>query len=92
MANGGYDGPVTKVELYVSCTKLVNKDVFSKSDPFAVLYESKVVGSRQKGWIKLDKTEVIYDNLNPKVYTVETKLIMHYNLVLKYYSCNFRAT
>lgn len=62
MASGSYDGPVTKVELYVSCTKLVNMDAFSKSDPFAVLFEGK-----QKSWIKMDKTEVIYDNLDPKV-------------------------
>lgn len=60
-----YDGPVTKVELYVSCSDLVNKDVFSKSDPFAVLFETKP-GLGQRGWM-VGKTEVIYDNLNPKV-------------------------
>ena len=65
MAGANYDGPVTKVELYISCTDLVNKDVFSKSDPFAVLFETKP-GLGQKGWM-VDKTEVIYDNLNPKV-------------------------
>ena len=29
---------VTKVELYISCQGLKNKDVMSKSDPIAVLY------------------------------------------------------
>ena len=69
MAAGGYDVPVTKVELYISCTKLTNKDTFSKSDPFAVLFENKTGPrkSREAGWVQLDKTEVIYDNLNPKV-------------------------
>jgi len=62
MAGASYNGPVTKVELYVSCTELVNMDEFSKSDPFAVLFEGC-----GKSWNKMEKTEVIYDNLNPKV-------------------------
>jgi len=30
--------PVSKVELHVSCDKLLNKDVTSKSDPCCLLY------------------------------------------------------
>ena len=89
MASGGYEGPVTKVELYISCTKLVNKDTFSKSDPFAVLFENKG-GPRKSsdiGWIQLDKTEVIYDNLNPKVrpwiYKMHIKLMALHATICK---------
>jgi len=66
MASGNHDNLVSKVELYVSCTKLANMDMFSKSDPFAVLFEGRMIG-KQRSWIKVDKTEVIYDSCNPKV-------------------------
>ena len=61
-------GLVTKVELSFSCTDLLDMDVFSKSDPFIVLYTNTGYTSQSNaGWIKLGRTEVIYDNLNPKV-------------------------
>ena len=60
-------GPGTKVELSFSCTDLLDMDVFSKSDPFIVLYMSTGYTSSNAGWLKLGRTEVIYDNLNPKV-------------------------
>ena len=47
------------VELSVSCTNL--KD-FSKSDPAVFLYEKK-----GQNWDKLGRSEVIENNLNPKV-------------------------
>ena len=52
----------SKVELSLSCSNLKDLDVFSKSDPVVFLYEQK--GSE---WVKLGRTEVIDDNLNPKV-------------------------
>ena len=64
MASGNHDSLVSIVELYVSCTKLENMDIFSKSDPFAVLFEGRMIGKQRS---KMDKTEVIYDNCNPKV-------------------------
>ena len=52
----------SKVELSISCSNLKDMDVFSKSDPVVFLYEHK---GRER--IKLGRTEVIDDNLNPKV-------------------------
>ena len=52
----------SKVELSISCTNLKDLDYFSKSDPVVFLYEQK--GQR---WEKIGRTEVIDNNLNPKV-------------------------
>lgn len=65
MADGGFN-QLSKVELSISCTKLLDLDTFSKSDPFAVLYKAMSKGKKQT-WFKLGRTEVIYDNLDPKV-------------------------
>ena len=65
MAGGSFNQP-SKVELSVSCTKLLDLDTFSKSDPFAALYKATNDG-RKTSWVKLGRTEVIYDNLDPKV-------------------------
>ena len=54
----------SKVELSVECSNLKDLDTFSKSDPCVFLYEKK-----GKDWIKLGRTEVIDNNLNPKVNT-----------------------
>lgn len=53
---------VSKVELSISCTNLKDMDVFSKSDPIVFLYEK-----RGREWQKIGRTEVIDNNLNPKV-------------------------
>ena len=53
----------SKVELSLSCSNLKDLDAFSKSDPVVFLYEQK--GSE---WVKLGRTEVIDDNLSPKVH------------------------
>ena len=55
---------VSKVELSFSCTKLRDLDVLSKSDPMCVVY-SKLGGARE--WNKVGRTEMVKDNLNPKV-------------------------
>jgi len=52
----------SRVELSISCNNLKDLDHFSKSDPAVFLYEK--VG---QSWEKLDRTEVIDNNLNPKV-------------------------
>ena len=70
-SNSDYSYHQTKVELSLSCTQLLDMDTFSKSDPFIVLYQGTGQSSRQKsGWVKMGRTEVIYDNLNPKVSVV----------------------
>ena len=75
MAYGGGVGAlaVSKVELSISCTKLQNLDVLSKSDPMCVVY---VKHANQ--WVKTDATEMIKDNLNPKVYSVLFKHSNYY--------------
>lgn len=60
--NVQFQNPVSKIELKVSCRNLLDMDVFSKSDPFVVLY---VQSQNKKEWRELDRTEVIMDNLNP---------------------------
>ncbi len=63
-----YAGPppppeaLSKVELSVSCAGLTDMDYFSKSDPVVFLYERQ-----GRDWLKLGRTEVIDNNLNPKV-------------------------
>ena len=68
-------GLITKVELSFSCTELLNMDVFSKSDPFIILYMNTGYTSQSNaGWVKVGRTEVIYDNLNPKVLQLDVDL------------------
>ena len=55
----------SKVELHLSCTKLKDLDILSKSDPMCVLYTKR--GGSGGGWSKVGRTEMIKDNLNPKV-------------------------
>ena len=52
----------SKVELSISCSNLKNLDYFSKSDPVVFLYTKS-----QADWVKVGRTEVIENNLNPKV-------------------------
>lgn len=65
---------VSKVELSISCTNLKDLDVFSKSDPVVFLYEK-----RGREWQKLGRTEVIDNNLNPKVLLPMMEVSIHYN-------------
>lgn len=54
-----------QIQLYLSCNALADKDAFSKSDPFVVLYVKGPGGQlRQAG-----RTEVINNNLNPSFAT-----------------------
>lgn len=54
--------PATLVELTVGCRKLIDADVFSKSDPMVVMF-TKDQNSQQ--WREFGRTEVIWNNLNP---------------------------
>ncbi|KAK9529560.1 hypothetical protein VZT92_013643 [Zoarces viviparus] len=51
---------VSKVELSVSCTDLLDKDYFSKSDPLCVLLQS----SGKDSWTELARTESLQDSCN----------------------------
>ena len=55
----------SKVELSISCTNLKDLDYFSKSDPAVFLYEKRAKGQQ---WSYVGRTEVIDNNLNPKVF------------------------
>jgi hypothetical protein len=56
-----------KVDLHISCRKLKNLDVFSKSDPVCRVYE---FSEQTKQWIKIGQTERIDNNLNPDFKTI----------------------
>lgn len=62
MAVFGAGDVSNKVELSISCTNLKDLDYFSKSDPCVFVYEK-----RGQQWSKVGATEVIDNNLNPKV-------------------------
>jgi len=51
-----------KVELYISCRKLKDLDVFSKSDPIVHML---TWNERSRQWVKFGETELINNNLNP---------------------------
>eukprot|EP01125_Pyxidicula_operculata_P017516 TRINITY_DN6133_c0_g1_i1.p1 TRINITY_DN6133_c0_g1~~TRINITY_DN6133_c0_g1_i1.p1 ORF type:complete len:340 (-),score=54.09 TRINITY_DN6133_c0_g1_i1:758-1777(-) len=61
-----------KVELSFSCTKLVNLDTVSKTDPSVTIYLGDFAGS----WKEIGKTERIKDNLNPKF--LKTVIVDYY--------------
>lgn len=51
-----------KVELTLRCTNLPDKDTFSKSDPFAVIW-IRINGTI---WQEVGRTETIQNNLAPR--------------------------
>jgi len=57
-----------KVELHISCRKLKNLDILTKSDPQVIMY----VQNDRKQWLAYGKTELIMDNLNPDFATYFT--------------------
>ncbi|KAM1095594.1 hypothetical protein EV2_010763 [Malus domestica] len=59
-AHGAYPH-FTQLELYFSASKLLDRDLLSKSDPMVVVYLKKNDGKLEE----LGRTEVILNNLNP---------------------------
>lgn len=53
---------MTKVELTIACTNLLDKDVGSKSDPLCVLLQN----TSGQQWYEVDRTERVKNSLNPK--------------------------
>ncbi|KAK0045850.1 copine-3 [Biomphalaria pfeifferi] len=53
---------LSKVELYIECKNLLNRDVMSKSDPCAVLYMSRKGGPMDE----IGRTENVKNCLDPK--------------------------
>ncbi|KAI8771714.1 copine-9 [Biomphalaria glabrata] len=54
--------PSSKVEISVSCRKLRDLDILSKSDPMCVLFIQDIQSQR---YIEIGRTETINNNLNP---------------------------
>ncbi|XP_050990851.1 copine-2 isoform X1 [Labeo rohita] len=84
LASGPDAGPaigpqhcVTKVELSVCGSNLLDRDVASKSDPFCVLFHD-VDGN----WVELARTETAVNNLNP-VFGVKFQVDYHFEEVQK---------
>ena len=75
----------SKVELSIACKSLKDMDFFSKSDPVEFAYEQTGLN-----WEKVGRTEVIDNNLNPKVCTmvvlVATYEYVHLNITLNHLS------
>lgn len=55
---------VTRVEIHVSCSKLSDKDLLSKSDPMVVMF-TEIRDQHNKRWKEFDRTETVKDSLNP---------------------------
>uniref|UniRef100_A0A674C7G7 C2 domain-containing protein n=1 Tax=Salmo trutta TaxID=8032 RepID=A0A674C7G7_SALTR len=62
---------VSKVELSISCSNLLNKDVGSKSDPLCVMLQS--IGNDK--WTELDRTERVKNCRDPEFFK---KLLLDY--------------
>uniref|UniRef100_A0A8D3DDI8 Copine-2 n=1 Tax=Scophthalmus maximus TaxID=52904 RepID=A0A8D3DDI8_SCOMX len=67
----------TRVELSVTATSLLDRDVASKSDPFCVLFH-EVEGN----WAELGRTETAVNNLNP-VFGVKFQVDYHFEEIQK---------
>ncbi|XP_074646733.1 copine-8-like isoform X2 [Tubulanus polymorphus] len=59
---GAATAPSSQVEVSISCRNLMDKDVFSKSDPLVVVY-MKAFGSER--YSEIGRTESIQNTLNP---------------------------
>ena len=49
------------VELHISCRKLKNLDILTKSDPQVTMFAQ----DHRSRWFEFGKTELIMDSLNP---------------------------
>ncbi|KAF3854432.1 hypothetical protein F7725_022487 [Dissostichus mawsoni] len=68
---------VTRVELSITASSLLDRDVASKSDPFCVLFH-EVDGN----WMELERTETAVNNLNP-VFGVKFQVDYHFEEIQK---------
>lgn len=54
----------SQVQLFIKCTNLKDVEILTNSDPFVEVYEK-----RRENWYFLNKTEVIWNELNPRFST-----------------------
>uniref|UniRef100_A0A7S4DNV9 C2 domain-containing protein n=1 Tax=Lotharella globosa TaxID=91324 RepID=A0A7S4DNV9_9EUKA len=64
----------SKIEMFVSCRRLANKDTFSKSDPMVTLFLKD--GITYRTFQLIDRTEVIDNDLNPNF---KKRFVMDYH-------------
>ncbi|KAG2378434.1 hypothetical protein C9374_008073 [Naegleria lovaniensis] len=62
------DDIATEVELSISCNQLPNLDVLSKTDPQVFIF-TRDATNPMAPWTEIGRTEIIWDNLNPKFVT-----------------------
>lgn len=55
-------GPATTVQLFISCRKLKNLDLMSKSDPFCEVF---MKNDSRSQWLKVGQTDTVNNSLNP---------------------------
>lgn len=55
------NAPKHKIELSFACHDLVDLDTITLTDPFLIVEEQ--VG---QNWVRIGRTEVVYNNLNPQ--------------------------
>jgi Ca2+-dependent lipid-binding protein len=82
---------VTQVEMFISATKLPNKDTFSKSDPFCVVELQDV---KDQTWKVVGTSEVIQDNLSPefqKNFVVDYFFEEHQKLRVTFLDCDSKS-
>ncbi|OSX72374.1 hypothetical protein BU14_0442s0009 [Porphyra umbilicalis] len=61
---GGASAGMTRIVVHIAGERLADRDVLSKSDPFAVLY---IRAARQSRYTELGRTETLKDTVNPRV-------------------------
>uniref|UniRef100_A0A1I8AYS4 C2 domain-containing protein n=1 Tax=Meloidogyne hapla TaxID=6305 RepID=A0A1I8AYS4_MELHA len=83
---GSTNSPHSRVELMLEARNLQDLDILSKSDPICIVY-LKGLGLRSDEYFEIGRTEVIYNDLNPKWntkiqldYFFETKQILRFDL------------
>ena len=82
--------PASKVELHVSCRNLIDRDVFSKSDPMVVVFQEMRSG-KIKHWKEFDRTETIQNCLDPdfvKTILIEYRFEELQKLKFEVYDCD----
>ncbi|KAI9144386.1 Copine-domain-containing protein [Paraphysoderma sedebokerense] len=84
--------PSSTVEISVSCEKLLDLDVLSKSDPMVVLFQEPGKGQQ---WVELGRTERMKNNLNPKftkTFKMQYYFEMVQDLVFRVYDVDSKTT
>ncbi|XP_020681555.1 protein BONZAI 1 isoform X1 [Dendrobium catenatum] len=72
----GQFGLASQIELSLSASNLLDRDVLSKSDPMAVVYAKRRDGTLEE----IGRTEVVLNSLNP-IWIAKIELTFHFELL-----------